>query len=181
MKQHLIIWFAISVLLTIFLPNTAVAAVLVPIAVSMFKHLEVVNSFKDSEAKTIILLAIAWGTGLGGFGSPLGGAMNLISINYIENITGKEYMYIDWIVVMFPFLITLSAAILFYLLSFRLKEVTLPGSIYFFKKQYNNLPSISFGEKNSFILFVAAALFSFARPFYVSVLPGLKPPYIFIH
>src|SRR6056297_334972 len=42
-KQQLVVWFTMSIVLTIFLPNTVVAAVLAPIAVSMFKYFGLEN------------------------------------------------------------------------------------------------------------------------------------------
>lgn len=52
-----------------------------------------------------ILLAIVWGAGIGGFGSPLGGAANLVAISYLEKLTGQEFMYIDWVVRFLPLLV----------------------------------------------------------------------------
>ena len=94
-KKQLLVWFALAALMSAFLPNAIVAATLCPIAASMVRF-----SLADREEPTsakasfLIQLAIVWGTSLGGFATPLGGAMNLITIEYIESYTGGEYMYL---------------------------------------------------------------------------------------
>jgi solute carrier family 13 (sodium-dependent dicarboxylate transporter), member 2/3/5 len=180
-KQQLIVWFGISTTLTIFLPNLVVAAVLTPIAISMFKYIELDKNIKNSNVSTAILLAIAWGTGLGGFGSPIGGAMNLIAIEYIEeNIIGREYMFWTWTTRMLPMLIIVSVPILLYLMSFKFEMKKLPGSKQFFKERYMEEGSMSKGEKWSLFLFVIAAFLAFGRPFYKNIFPNLVPSYIFL-
>ena len=108
-RQQLIIWFIISTVLSAFLPNAVVAATLCPIALAMINYCEKTDeSVKSSNIKLWILLAIIWGAGLGGFGTPMGGAMNLVAIGYIENYIGSEYLYSEWIVKMLPYFIGLT-------------------------------------------------------------------------
>jgi sodium-dependent dicarboxylate transporter 2/3/5 len=180
-SQQLFIWFGMTIVLTIFLPNTVVVAVLVPIAVSMFQYIGLDKKIENSEVATAILLAIAWGAGLGGFGSPLGGAMNLVAIDYLEKqVIFREHMFITWTTRMLPMLIIISAAILLYLLSFKFEMTNFPGSKSFFHEKYQKMPKISKGEKWSLALFVIAALLSFARPLFKNILPLLEPSYIFL-
>jgi len=180
-KQQLIIWFGMSVFLTIFLPNTVVAAVLAPIAVSMFKYVSPKKDLIKSKAGTAILLAIAWGTGLGGFGSPLGGAMNLVAIEYIEEqIINNEYMFWTWTTRMLPMLLIVSIVILIYLMSFKFEMKELPGSKEFFNEKYKAMKKMSTGEKWSLILFIIAVILAFSRPFYDNFIELLKPSYVFL-
>jgi len=121
-KHQIIIWFTISTMLTIFLPNVVVAAVMVPIAVAMLAYLGINENIGQSGTATAILLAIVWGAGLGGFGSPLGGAMNLVSIQYLEEmVLHREYMYITWIIRMMPMLMILSVFVIFFLLRIKVE------------------------------------------------------------
>jgi len=179
-KQQLIVWFTVSVVLTILLPNTVVAAVLTPVAISMLDYSGLNKKVTNSKLATVILLAIAWGAGLGGFGSPLGGAMNLVSISYIEQLTGKEYMYLTWTIRMMPMLIVLSIIILVYLMSFKTEAKQLSGSKEYFVNEYNKMPQMRNSEKWSLVLFLCATLLAFARPLFQEIIPALKPPYIFL-
>lgn len=180
-KSQLIVWFTLSTLFSTVLPNAVVAATMCPIAVSMIKYSSIQGS-SLSKSKTIyyLLLAIAWGAGLGGFGTPLGGAMNLVAISYIENITGKEFMYITWVVKMLPYLLLLSAGVMGYILLLKTDIKKLPGSRTFFKEQYEKLGHITKTQIISLILFVLPVLMSFTRPLYSKFLPEFKPFYAFL-
>lgn len=93
MKQQIAVWLVVSTLLSIFLPNVVVCTIMVPVAVSMLQFLGEGN-IKGSKLAVPILLAIVWGAGIGGFGSPLGGAANLVAISYLEKLTGSGiYVY----------------------------------------------------------------------------------------
>lgn len=94
---HIIFWFMLSTLLSTVLPNAVVCAAITPIAVSMLKYVGITD-ISENKTGSIILMSIAWGAGMGGLASPLGGAMNLVVIDYIQELTGTEYMYIDWVV-----------------------------------------------------------------------------------
>jgi sodium-dependent dicarboxylate transporter 2/3/5 len=180
-KGQLVIWFVLSTLFSTVLPNAVVAAALCPIAVSMIKY-----SYKDnqgSQANLVlyyILLAIVWGAGLGGFGTPLGGAMNLVAINHIESITGTEFMYITWTLKMLPYLILLSIGIIVYLLLLKIDEKSLPGSRQYFIEEYKLLGSMTKPEKISLVLFIIPLILSFTRPLYSKLLPNFKPFYAFL-
>ena len=181
MRHQIITWFVISTVMTIVLPNVVVAAVLVPIAIAMLTYLGMGDDIGRSGVSTVILLAIIYGASLGGFGSPLGGAMNLVSIQHLEEmVLHREYMYINWTICMLPMLVVVSAGVLFLLLRIKIKQKELPGSRKFFQDEYKKLPKMSTAEKWSLTLFLAASLLSFLRPLYAHALPSLKPPYIFL-
>ena len=67
-------------------------------------------------------MTIAWGAGIGGIATPLGGAMNLVIIEYLEQLTGREYMYVDWLVRLAPITLALTVVTLTYLLAVNLKD-----------------------------------------------------------
>ena len=106
LRIQLIFWFMLSTLLSAILPNAVVCATITPIAVSMLKYIgegDIANSRIGSK----LLLYIAYGAGLGGLTSPLGGAMNLVTVDYLQQLTGKEYMYASWVVRFLPIMIVL--------------------------------------------------------------------------
>ena len=82
LKQQIRVWLILSTVMSIFLPNVVVCTIMVPVAVSMLQFLGEGN-IRSSRVALPILLAIVWGAGIGGFGSPLGGAANLVAINYV--------------------------------------------------------------------------------------------------
>lgn len=179
LRQQIAVWLLVATVLSIFLPNVVVCTILVPVAVSMLQFIGEEN-IKNSKLAVPILLAIVWGAGIGGFGSPLGGAANLVAISYLEKLTGQEFMYIDWVVRFLPLLVLVLLLNLFFLFHLPVPVKHLAGTSEYFKEMYAQLGTIRLGEKISLVLFVAATLLAFIRPLYAGWLPALKPAYVFL-
>ena len=91
-KRLVAMWFLLSVALSSMVANAAVAAALFPIVLTTIKAVNIDDGqIKHSNYATCALLAVAWGSNVG-FGTPLGGAMNLVVVNLIEEYTGREFM-----------------------------------------------------------------------------------------
>ena len=179
LRIQLIFWFMLSTLLSAILPNAVVCATITPIAVSMLKYIgegDIANSRIGSK----LLLYIAYGAGLGGLTSPLGGAMNLVTVDYLQQLTGKEYMYASWVVRFLPIMIVLLLINIIFMIRDVKKGESLGGSREYFKKEYKKFPPTTIEEKISLALFVIATVLAFTRQFYQNLLPGLKPAYVFI-
>ena len=179
LRLQLIFWFMLSMLLSVVLPNAVVCATITPIAVSMLNYIGE-GDIGNSKVGSKLLLTIAYATGLGGLASPLGGAMNLVTVDYLQQLTGQEYMYISWVVRFLPIMIVLTIGNLLFMLRDIKKGESLGGTKEYFIDQYNKLPQMSFEEKSSLFLFIVATVLSFTRQFYQNALPGLKPAYVFI-
>lgn len=179
-RLQLVVWFVLSTLLSMFLPNAIVAATLCPIAVAMVNFSQAENSHASKKTLYLILLSIVWGAGLGGFGTPLGGAMNLVAIDRIEEFTGHEFMYITWTVKMLPYLVILATGTCAYLLFMKTDTRRLEGSRAYFKQEYLRLGKLKRSELISLILFLTAVLLAFTRPLYAKLLPDFKPFYGFL-
>lgn len=106
--------------------------------------------------------------------------MNLVAVDYFEQLSGQEYAYASWIAHLLPFLLVLMAVNLIILLGIRLDKKTLPGSRHFFETEYAKLPPMNRDEKVSLAVFATATLLAFLRPLYADWLPGLKPAYVFL-
>lgn len=178
-RAQLVFWFILSAVMSALLPNAVVCATITPIVVSMLRHVgegDIKNSAKGSK----LLLYIAYGTGVGGLASPLGGAMNLVTIEYLEELTGQEYMYIDWVIRFLPIVALLLVSNIIFMLRNVKKTDSLGGSREYFKNEFKKMPKMTIEEKISLGLFLLAAVLAFTRQLYQSFLPGLKPAYVFI-
>ena len=178
MRQQITVWLVASTVLSIFLPNVVVVMILVPVAVSMLKFLGQ-EEITNNPIATPILLALVWGAGFGGFGSPLGGASNLVAISYLEKLTGKEFMYVDWIIRFIPLLFIILLFILAFLLRLPMPVANLEGGKEYFRSVYEKLGPMKKGEKLGLWLFALATILAFIRPLYVDYLPLMKPAYVF--
>ncbi|MBE5916225.1 MAG: SLC13 family permease [Pseudobutyrivibrio ruminis] len=179
MKSQITVWLLAAVILSNMMPNVVVVAIFTPIAVSMLAAAGY-SDIKKCEAATPILCAIAWGSQVGGAGTPLGGAMNITAISFIEDYTGQEFMYVDWLKNMLPYTIIATAVVLVTMLLKPMKTTTLSGTKEYFEKCYADLGPMKKDEKISLALFIAAMLGSFVRPLYADILPGLVPAYLFL-
>lgn len=175
--KQIAVWFALAVVMSAFMPNMVVVTALCPIAFSMVKYS---GSDEGSTSSYLLLLAIAWGAGLGGFGTPMGGAMNLVAITNIEKYTGTEFFYGNWVVKMLPYLVILSVVTVAYLLLIKKDIKQFKGGREFFKEQLSKMGCISKAEILSLALLGAAVLMALARPLYEKLLPDFKPPYVFL-
>ncbi len=84
-KSQITVWLLASILFSTVLPNVVVCALFVPIAVAML-HAAGYEEIKTCKPAVPILLSIAWGAGIGGVGTPLGGAMNVAARIYRKRI-----------------------------------------------------------------------------------------------
>ncbi len=179
LRMQIVFWFILSMMLSAVLPNAVVCATITPIAVSMLNFIGEGN-IKESKIGSKILLTIAYATGLGGLASPLGGAMNLVTVDYLQQFTGEEYMYVSWIIRFFPIMIVLAVSNILFMLRDVKKEASMSGTKEYFLEQYDMLHKMGFEEKAALMLFIIATVLSFTRQFYQNILPGLKPAYVFI-
>lgn len=179
LRKQIVFWFILSALLSSVLPNAVVCATMTPIAVAMLTYVgegDIGNSRMGSK----LLLTIAYAAGLGGIASPLGGAMNLVTVDYLQQITGEEYIYIHWVIRFLPIVIVLFIINILFMIRDVKKDESLGGSREYFINEYKKMPPMSFEEKCSFAMFAIATVLSFTRQFYQDILPGLKPAYVFI-
>ena len=179
LRLQLVFWFVLSTALSAILPNAVVCATITPIAVSMLKYAGE-GDIKTSKTGSKLLLYIAYGVGVGGLCSPLGGAMNLVTVDYLQQVTGTEFMYYVWVIRFLPIMIVLVVSNIIFMLRNVKKTDALPGSKEYFKSEYVKMGQMKKEEKWSLALFAAATVLAFTRSLYQSILPGLKPAYVFL-
>lgn len=179
LRKQIVFWFMLCALLSAVLPNAVVCATITPVAVSMLRYVGEKDIAK-SRVGSLLLLTIAYAAGVGGLASPLGGAMNLVTVDYLQQLTGEEYMYISWVVRFLPIMIVLITSNIIMLLIGVKKDEEFGGSKEYFIEAYKKMPPMSREEKWSLALFLVAMTLAFTRQFYQDILPGLKPAYAFI-
>ena len=179
LRYQIVFWFILSAMLSSILPNAVVCATMTPIAVAMLTYIGEGN-IAESRIGSKLLLTIAYAAGLGGIATPLGGAMNLVTVDYIQQITGEEYIYMHWVIRFLPIFIVLMILNTLFMLRDVKKDESLGGSREFFINEYKRMPPMKLEEKWSLALFVIATVLAFTRQLYQDILPGLKPAYAFI-
>jgi len=178
-RTILLFWFLLSMMLSTILPNAVVCATVTPLAVTMLKYTGE-NDLSTSQKGSRILLYIAYATGIGGLASPLGGAMNLVTVDYIQQLTGEEYLYTHWVVRFFPIFVAIAIITIIFMLRNVDKNEVIGQSRDYFISQYQSMGKITRNEVIALVLFAFAVILSFSRKLYQNYLPGLKPAYSFI-
>ena len=182
MRSQITVWFVSSMVMSSFVPNVAVCALFSPIAIAMFEAIRTPSGGMEKKSlATPILLAIGWTSVMGGVGSPLGGAMNVTAISFLEEMTGHEFMYVDWIIRILPYFIASTVVTLIVMiLIFARGNVQLEGTKEFFEKSYQELGAMKREEKICMALFLITMAAVFTRPLYANILPALTPAYVFM-
>jgi len=179
-RQQIVAWFVIASILSAFLPNAVVAATMMPIVIAMLRFVGVADAGKSAFGSAL-LIAVAWGTSIGGAGTPLGGAHNLLAIQFLERLTGHEYLFTTWLWRVLPLTVMLTAAsVAFIRRAFTLEAERLEGSKAFFAEELRGLGPMSVPERWGLALFGAATLLAFTRQLYTALLPGLAPAFVFL-
>lgn len=179
MKSQITVWLLASIVLSMALPNVMVCALFTPIAVAMLSAAGY-DDIPSCAPAVPILFAIGWGVSLGGAGSPLGGAMNLVAISYLEEFTGHEFMYVDWVIRIAPYMVIASLVLLGSMLLMPMKVKRLDGTKEYFDKSYRELGPMKRDEKLCAALFIIAMVLAFTRPLYAELLPALAPAYVYL-
>ncbi len=179
--RQILVWFLVSAGLSAILPNTIVAASMIPIVVAMLRYIGIEDLW-NSRLGTALVLAVAWGSSAGGAGSPLGGAPNLITVNLIQDlVTGREFLFLTWVTRLFP-LTVMIILVMFLFMRFALKPETadIPGTKDFFRGELRTLGPMKRQEKWGLALFLVATFLAFGRPLFAAAIPGLTPAFAFI-
>ena len=101
-RRQLIAWFLVSTALATLLPRVVVAATMIPIVVAMLRFMGVEDLW-NSRLGTSLVLAVAWGSSLGGFLTPLGGAPNLLAMKFVQDmVTHHEFLFTTWVTRLAP-------------------------------------------------------------------------------
>ncbi|MDQ6962396.1 MAG: DASS family sodium-coupled anion symporter [Mariprofundaceae bacterium] len=101
-----------------FMPEHAVAAVFLPIALEIVRGLELKMGHRYAQS---IFLAVAWGSIIGGVTTLLGGARGPLALGLITELTGKGFSFLDWTLAALPLVLvvlTVAASLLWFFTSF---------------------------------------------------------------
>ena len=179
LRHQIIFWYLFAAAMSSVLPNAVVVATITPIAVSMLKYVGE-GDIGKSEKGSKLLLTLVYAAGVGGLATPLGGAMNLVTVDYLQKVSGKEYMYTSWVLHFLPIVAVIIVSNLLFLLWGVGKKDSLGGSREYFLANYRKMGKMTSEQKWSLALFMMASGLSFTRQFYKSYLPGMKPAYVFM-
>ncbi len=83
----------VSAVAAMFVSNHAVAAVMLPLVVSILRATDLIRERTYAAA---FILAIAFGAAIAGLGTPSGGSRNIIVLGYLDELYGIQISYLQW-------------------------------------------------------------------------------------
>jgi sodium-dependent dicarboxylate transporter 2/3/5 len=178
-------FMAVTAFLSMWVSNTACAAMMVPIALSVIDM--VLRSrpgpdLKDSDGErnfaTGLLLCIAYAASIGGIATIIGSPPNGIAVRYIQQSFGREVSFFDWLLLGGPFtLIFLPLAwLLVTRVLFPADIGEIAGGRQHFDDAYRKLGPLTRGEKVvSAVFAVTAGLWILSPLLKAIVIAGVKP------
>ena len=107
---------AISAIMSSFVGEHTVAAMMLPVALSLIRNTGLDTS-KATRLSTLLLFSIAYGCAIGSIGTPSGGGRNVIMIGYLSEFGLGEISYLEWMKYAYPLMlieIPIAAAILWF-------------------------------------------------------------------
>jgi len=96
-------FLSISAILSSFIGEHTVAAIMLPIGMTLIRFTSS-DTEKVKNLAAAILFSIAYGCLIGSAGTPSGGGRNVIMINYF-NQSGLSISYFEWMIKIYPFVI----------------------------------------------------------------------------
>jgi sodium-dependent dicarboxylate transporter 2/3/5 len=185
-------FMAVTAFLSMWVSNTACAAMMVPIALSVVDLVlrsRIGSGLKESGGipqdrvpernfATGLLLCVAYAASIGGIATIVGSPPNGIAVRYMQQTFQKEVSFFDWILVGGPFtLIFLPIAwLLVTYVLFRADIGEIAGGRKYFEEEYRKLGPLTRGEKIVLAVFSLAALLWIFNPLLKPVvIAGMKP------
>ena len=166
-------FLAASFFLSMWVSNTAVAVMMLPIAVSvlaMFQHDD------DRAFAPALMLSVAYGATLGGMSTLVGTPPNAILAGFLRENHGIEIGFLGWMILAMPVALMLGGAAWFLLTrgTLRLSREDLPGGREILRRAEEDLGAMSQREKTVAAVFALTAGFWVARGFLEDLLPWLN-------
>jgi sodium-dependent dicarboxylate transporter 2/3/5 len=185
-------FMVVTAFLSMWVSNTACAAMMVPIAQSVIDLVLRTRTgagltasggipqdrLAERNFATGLLLCIAYAASIGGIATIIGSPPNGIAVRYIQQTYGRDVDFVDWLLVGGPFtLLFLPIAwLLVTRVLFRTDIGEIAGGRRYFDEEYRKLGPLSRGEQTVLAVFALTAFCWIASPFLKDlVVAGMRP------
>ncbi|HVL69727.1 MAG TPA: SLC13 family permease [Vicinamibacterales bacterium] len=175
MRRLTFAYMAVTGLTSMFVTDTAVIAMLMPIGMALVRHIQAPQAAGAAPATNLaafMTLATFYGALAGGTATMVGIPHNAIAISLLEDFTGRTLGWFDWMVAGVP--VYLALLVSFYLLLWIMvpPEVThAPGGEAFLREERAKLGPVSSNERRVLGVFAVMVLL-FTLPTLVSLALG---------
>lgn len=158
-------FLVVGALLSMWITNTAVAAMLMPLGVSILQE-EKVTPMKSNFGKALMISA-AWGPIIGGITAPSGAGPNPLAIGFLKEMAGLDLSFAGWMLYGVPagFLLLLPTWGII-LLFFPPEMKRLKKSKEELRSEYSRLPEMGREEKITLVIFLTTVVLWLTTPLF---------------
>ena len=162
-----------SFFVSMWVNNTAVAVMMLPIAVSVLRMFQQEN---NSHFAPALVLSVAYGASVGGMATLVGTAPNAILAGFLEETQGIQISFLGWMILALPVALILAFVVWLVLtrLAHRVPADPLPGGRELLLREHEALGPMSYEEKTVSVVFFLTASLWIARGFLEEWLPWLN-------
>jgi sodium-dependent dicarboxylate transporter 2/3/5 len=166
----LLVFGGVTMLLSMWMSNTATTAMMYPIGLSMCAHLARGGAVGARQFALVVMLITSFGASIGGMGTPVGTPPNLIGIGMLQRLAGTNVTFFHWMALGVPVMILMFTfvAVQFHFAGARHVVINAASTVHV-REQLAQLGPMSRGEKNvmlafaiTVVLWVTPGLFSLA-------------------
>jgi sodium-dependent dicarboxylate transporter 2/3/5 len=153
----LVVYGAVATGISMWISNTATAAMLFPIGLAIARHISETSKGSERDRRQFgvaLMLMTAFGASVGGMATPVGSPPNLIGLGLIERLGGVRVSFVQWMALGGPIVLVLFAflAAYFRVVCVRIAEVD-ERSAAVIRQHRDALGRLSRGEQNVLLAF----------------------------
>jgi len=162
----LLAFVGITAGLSMWLSNTATTAMMYPIAMGVLAALSRLlkrgdgtpSNLQEMRFGTALMLVCAYGSSIGGVGTPVGTPPNLIALGQLAELTGTRIPFFQWMAIALPIVgVMLVFAVLYFRFAFPPEVGKIEGSAEFIAEERGRLGPWKAGERNVLVAFLITA------------------------
>src|SRR5688572_3975316 len=166
----LIMFGAVTTVLSMWMSNTATTAMMFPIGLSIVAHLARSGMAGARQFAMVMMLITAFGASIGGMATPVGTPPNLIGIGMLERISGVDITFFQWMLIGVPAAVLMFACVALQFHFVGARQVTVGAdSTQMVRDELAKLGALSRGQRNvlmafglTVVLWIAPGLFAIA-------------------
>ena len=105
----MLVFGGVTMLLSMWMSNTATTAMMYPIGLSICAHLARSGASGARQFALATMLITSFSASIGGMGTPVGTPPNLIGVGMLERLTGTNVTFFQWMVIGVPVMLVMFA------------------------------------------------------------------------
>jgi sodium-dependent dicarboxylate transporter 2/3/5 len=145
----LLVYGGVTMVLSMWMSNTATTAMMFPIGLSVAAHLARTGAARARQFALATMLMTSFAASVGGLGTPVGTPPNLIGIGMVERLTNTDITFLQWMTIGVPAMLLMFAFVAAQLYRAGARGVSIgAGSTDVVREELAKLGRMSKGERN---------------------------------